>query len=56
MQTVTFEATWRRSITVEVPDDFDLRGDFSTLDKVPEYILEQVDSNGAELVDWDIRR
>ena len=50
MKTITVYMTWRNSVDVEVPDDFTIP---STLDSFPEDVLEEMTSQGAELVDWE---
>jgi hypothetical protein len=50
MKEITINMTWRNSVTVEVEDDFEVPGNLSTF---PEEVLEQMDTQGAELVDWE---
>ena len=45
------ECTWRTVHTVELPEDFDPR----YLDNFPEDVLEELTTDGAELVDWEVR-
>lgn len=49
---ITVHMTWRNSVEIEVPADFEMP---STLDGFPEDALEQMDTAGAELVDWGTR-
>ena len=51
MKTITIHCTWKASIPVEVPDDYEWEGYISTL---PEEALEQITASGpsTELVDW----
>lgn len=52
MKTVTIVSTWRASISVEVEDDVDIRDD--NFSDWPDDVLDQVDSQVAELVDWEV--
>lgn len=47
MKTITIRCTWRTTQQVEVPDDYELG---NTLD---DEWADQVDTGGAELVDWE---
>lgn len=51
MKEVTVRSTWRATSVIEVPDDFVVTQD---INEWPEDLLEQVDSSGAELVDWEM--
>jgi hypothetical protein len=49
---VTIHSTWKATATnVEVPDDF---SDDLPLEEWPEDVLEQVNSGGAYLADWEV--
>ena len=47
---ITIVCTWRSTHVVEVPGDFELPG---SLNDIPEYVLEEMTSDMAELVDWE---
>lgn len=49
MKEVTIHMLWRNEVTVEVEDDFDPDG---YLDDFPDDVLEAMQSNNAELIDW----
>ena len=48
---ITIHCTWKASIPVEVPDDFEWDGDLGSL---PEEALDQITPSdpSTELVDW----
>lgn len=50
MKLITINCTWETRQLVEVPDDFEVP---ERLDEFPEEILDQLDTSGAQLVDWD---
>lgn len=51
MKTVAVKAIWHSYHTIEVPDDFD---DTANLDDFPNEALEEITSDVAELVDWEV--
>lgn len=57
MRTITIDATFRHSFTVEVDDDYEAPDEArlelgDDIHGVP--IIEQIDTSGAELVDWTV--
>lgn len=50
MKRVTIRMKWENTVEVEVPDDFEVP---ANLTDMPADVLEQMDSLGAELVDWE---
>jgi hypothetical protein len=53
MKLLSVTSTWRASTTIEIDDDVEVNP--SVLDDSwPEDVLEQVTTQGAELVDWDV--
>ena len=52
MREITITSEWRASITIEVEDDVEIRSD--NFDEWPESVLEQVTSQVADLVDWEV--
>jgi len=50
MKEITITCHWRSTHVVEVDDDFTVPG---SLNDFPEYVLEEMTSDTAELVDWD---
>ena len=51
MKTITVECTWRSSHRIEVPEDFT---DTGHLGDFPPEALEEMNTAGAELVDWRV--
>ncbi|WP_157497205.1 hypothetical protein [Leifsonia sp. Leaf264] len=52
-RTITITATWESvHHDIEVPDDFEYDG---TLTSLPEDAQEQITSEVASLIDWDVR-
>lgn len=57
MRTITIETTWRARHTFQVPDDYAAPNESGLefgQDIDGSDIAEQLDTNGAELVDWGI--
>lgn len=52
-RTITVRCTWRSTHAVDVPADFP-PGTPATLDAFPLDVLEQLTSDVAELVDWEV--
>ena len=53
MKTIYITCEWRSHHSVEVPDDFPEETP-RYLDGFPDEVLEEMTSNGAELVDWEV--
>lgn len=51
-KTVTVHAVWHSTHEVEVPDDF---SDTGRLSDFPDEALEEITSDVASLVDWEVR-
>ena len=51
MRAVHVTATWRSTVEIEVPNDLEE----CDLMELPEDLLDQVDTSGAELVDWSMK-
>jgi len=49
MKEVTITGEWRSTHVVEVPDDFVTP---DTLSEFPDDVLEELNTNNAELIDW----
>lgn len=51
MKTIEVKAIWHSYHTIEVPDEF---SDTGHLDDFSEEALEEITSDVAELVDWEV--
>ena len=56
---IEVRSTWKSVDRIEIPEDFEpetLAADINdSIDSVPEDILDQITSSGAELTDWHAR-
>jgi hypothetical protein len=53
-KTITVTATWRSTHTIEVDDNFETNRTFRYLNDFPDEVLEEITSEVAELVDWEV--
>lgn len=55
-KTIEVETTWRSTVQIEVEegDDTDYTQSMSNLSDFPEYVLEQMTSDTATLIDWEV--
>lgn len=51
MKRVTINMVWENSVTVDVPDDFDLP---ARLNDIPGEVKDQMTPDNVDLVDWSL--